>query len=286
MLLQILNSSQKNKNSMKREKLLFLKNQELISENTKLAECIALLSAELENEINIRNLIDKIGESLDLDEILTNVVNRVANLTKSDRCIIYLAEQKDTKTDLYNEFRIQENKNFISENLALYRLYDDYYESIVTDDKTRIIENIDLSLLNYKQKQYFNYYKIKSLIITPICHNKELLGLVVIHQRDWLCDWHDAHSESLKKISNQAAISIKHAILYTRLTQETELNSKNIKDIPVEFKNHITSLIGFSDLLLKQKHNKLTDKQEQYLNNIVETTDLLNKAINNKLGLL
>jgi|GEM_PF-4184208 len=285
MLLQILNSSQKNKNSIKREKLLFLKNQELISENAKLAEYITLLSAELENEINIRNLIDKIGKSLDLDEILVNVVNNIADLTKSDRCIIYLADQKDTKAHLYKEFKIQENKKFIPENLELYRLFDDYCGSVSTDDTTIIIENIDFNSLNYKQKQYFNYYKIKSLIITPIRHNKELLGLVLIHQRNWLCDWHDTHSESLIKISNQAVISIKHAILYTKLMQETELNSKNIKDIPVEFKNHITSLIGFSDLLLKQQHNKLTDKQEQYLNNILETTDLLNKAINTKLGI-
>ena len=288
MIIDMFNSSQK---KIKMEKLLFLKNQELISENTDLAEYITFLSAELETEIIIRDLIDKIGESINLDETLAIIVKEIAELTNSDRCIIYLAKKKNTKDYSYKEFKIQENKKLLPENLELYTLFEDFYrnvqtsdDAIATDGNAIIIKNIDFSELNYKQKQYLNYYKVKSLIITPITHKDELLGLILVHQRDWQCDWNDTHSESLKKISNQAALSIKHSILYARLAQETELKSKIINNMPVEFKNHINSLMGFSEMLLKHQQNKLSDKQKQYLTNIIMSADLLNKAINDMIS--
>ena len=102
----------------------------------------------------------------------------------------------------------------------------------------------------------------------------------MIHQNDLDSDWNDSHSESLRKFSNQAATSIKHAILYAKLMQETESKSNVIKNMSVEYKNHMTSLIGFSELLLSQKQDELSAKQKQYLTNIVKSISLLNKAIN------
>jgi len=270
---------------MEKQRLLFLEKQALISKNAELTECIKLLSDELETEINISDLIANIGESLDLDETLTIIVNQIAELTKTERCIIYLTESKDEKTHLYKEFRIRENIKSIPENLKLNCLINNYYKSFKTDDIPVLIENIDYGSLNNAQKSYFNSYNIKSLIITPITYKEELLGLIVIHQCDSLCDWKDTHSESLKKISNQAAVSIKHSILFARLKQELQLKNKIIKSTPIKFKTHITSLIGFSELLLKQQQNKLTDKQKQYLTNIATSANLLNKSIDDMLGI-
>lgn len=64
------------------------------------------------------------------------------------------------------------------------------------------------------------------------------------------------------------------------LKQELEFKNEILKNIPIDFKNHINSLIGFCELLLNQQHNKLTEKQKkQYLANIIETAYLLNKAV-------
>jgi len=281
----ILKSLLQNSDITEKEKSLILEYQELISKNVELTEYITLLSNNLQKEISIRDLIDKIRESLDLDETLAIVINEIAGLTKTDRCIIYLVDKKDAKAHLYKEFRIRENIKSAPDDLELTFLFNDHYKSRVTDYNSVLIENIDFDSLNDAQKQYFDFYNIKSLIITPITYKEELLGLILMHQNDLLCDWDNSHSESLRKISNQAAISIKHAILYARLMQETKLNSKNIKNMPVEFKNHITSVIGFSELLLQQQQNKLTDKQKQYLNNILESAHLLNKSINDILGI-
>lgn len=280
----IFKSLLQNSDITENERALILEYQELISKNTELTEYITLLSNNLQKEISIRDLIDKIGESLDLDETLAIVINGIAELTKADRCIIYLADQKDAKAHLSKEFRIRENIKSDPENLELNFFFDNYYERIATGDVSVLIENIDSDSLNDAQKQYFDSYNIKSLIITPITYKEEFLGLILVHQSDLLCDWHNNHSESLRKFSHQAAISIKNAILYARLVNETKRNSKNIKNIPVEFKNHITTLIGFSELLLQQQQNKLTDKQKQYLANIAESANLLDKAINDMLG--
>jgi len=261
-------------------KSLQIKNQKLFYKNAELTKCVKLLSDELENEINITDLIDKIRESIDLDTTLPIVVNEINEFNKSDKCIIYLLDQLDPKTNSSKEFRIQENIKSVPENLELNSLFDGNHKSIAGNDNSILIENIYFDALNDLQKQYFVSNNIKSLMITPIIYEDALLGLVVIHQNDLDSDWNDSHSESLRKFSNQAATSIKHAILYAKLMQETESKSNVIKNMSVEYKNHMTSLIGFSELLLSQKQDELSAKQKQYLTNIVKSISLLNKAIN------
>lgn len=258
-------------------KSLQLDNNGLFYKNAELIKCVSLLSFELETEINITDLIDKIRESINLEETLSFVVNEITNLTKSGKCIIYLIDQKNKNPRSYKEFRIQENIISVSENLELNCLFEKHYKSIAKADNAVLLENIDINLLTDLQKEYFVSNNIKSIAITPIMNEKELLGLILVHQNDLFSD---VPSESLKKFSNQAASSIKHVILYARLLKETEDKSNIIKNIPVELKNHITSLSGFSELLLLQQQDKLSEKQKQYLANIVESSNLLNKTIN------
>lgn len=279
MLSKILTSLEQIPDYTEKEKLLFLKNQELMCKVTELAEYVTCLTENIQKETNIRDLIDTIGKSLDLDETLRSVINEIATITKADRCIIYLTDPNKLKTYLYKEFRIKEKLKSARKDLELTFLFNEHLENIANENPV-LIENIDSDSLNDAQKQYFNHYNIKSLIITPISYNQELLGLILIHQSDALCDWNSSHSESLVKISNHAAISIKNAILYTRLTKETELKDNILKNIPIELKNNINSLIGFSELLLSQQQDKLTDKQKQYLANIARSAQLLNNAIN------
>ncbi|MFA7659208.1 MAG: GAF domain-containing protein [Candidatus Gastranaerophilaceae bacterium] len=278
-LSKILTSLEQNLDYTEKEKLLILENQELTCKITELADYITRLTDSIQKESDIRDLIGTIGESLDLDETLANVIEKIAALTKADRCIIYLTDPKEVKTYLYKEFRIQEKVKSARKDLELTFLFDDYLKSIRKSGSV-LIENIDSSSLNKVQRQYFDYYNIKSIIMTPITYNEELLGLILVHQSDLLCDWNSSHSEALIKISNQAAISIKNAILYARLTKETELKNNVLNNIPIELKNHINSLIGFSELLLQQQQDKLMDRQKQYLANIVASARLLNKAIN------
>lgn len=283
MLSKILTSLNQNENYTEKEKLLFIENQELIAKITELADYITRLTDDIQKESSIRDLIDTIGESLDLDETLTNIINKIAVITNADRCIIYLTDSKKAKTHLYKEFRIREKVKSTQKDLKLAFLFDKYLKR--TSKKIFVlIENIDSNTLNDAQKKYFDYYNIKSLIITPINYNEELLGLILVHQSDLLCDWNNEHSESLIKISNQAAISIRNAVLYARLMKEAESKNNILKNIPIELKNNITTLIGFSELLLQQQQNKLTDKQKKYLANIVISAQLLNKAIN-EMGL-
>lgn len=260
---------------LKMLKAMQLENRKLICKNAELAECLRLLSNELENEISITDLIDKIRESSDLDATLSIIVNEITDITKSYKCIIYLL---DTKTQSFKEFRIQEDIGSVPENLELNSLFNVNYKSITAEDDTFLIENIDFDSLNNLQKQYFFRNKIKSLMITPIMSDDEILGLIFVHRNDLMCDWNDSHSESLRKFSKQAASSIKKTIIYDRLAQEAKIKKSISKD---ECKNHITSLIGFSELLLNRHRESLSEeKQKQYLTNIVESTDLLNKVLN------
>lgn len=260
---------------LKMLKALQLENRKLICKNAELVECLRLLSNELENEISITDLIDKIRESSDLDATLSIIVNEITDITKSFKCIIYLL---DTKTQSFKEFRIQEDVGSVPENLELNCLFNVNYKSIAAEDDTFLIENIDFDSLNNLQKQYFFRNKIKSLMTTPIMSDNELLGLIFVHQNNLLCDWNDSHSESLRKFNKQAASSIKNTIIYARLAQEAKFKNSISKD---ECKNHITSLIGFSELLLNRHQESLSEeKQKQYLTNIAESTDLLNKALN------
>jgi signal transduction histidine kinase len=61
------------------------------------------------------------------------------------------------------------------------------------------------------------------------------------------------------------------------LKQELELKNRILKNIPIQFKNNINSIIGFSELLLNLQEDD--DKQKQYLSNIIESAHLLNKEI-------
>ena len=130
MLSKILNSLEQKLDGSEKDNLLYMENQKLTSKITELADYIELLTDNVQKEANIRNLVDKIGESLDLDETLDNVINEISVLTNADRCIIYLADPKEVKTYAYKEFRVREKNKAAREDLELTFLFDDNLEKI------------------------------------------------------------------------------------------------------------------------------------------------------------
>ena len=86
--------------------------------------------------------------------------------------------------------------------------------------------------------------------------------------------------ELLLKIKN--LLSENQELLSGNVELKQELKYKNefLKNIPVEARNHITSIKGFVEMLINDDQSKLTDKEKKYLINVLTSSNLLNKLIN------
>jgi signal transduction histidine kinase len=64
------------------------------------------------------------------------------------------------------------------------------------------------------------------------------------------------------------------------LLKKIKDKNKVLKNISIKLKNNLSSISGFTQIILSDKHSEFTAKQKQYLINILTSADLLNNAIN------
>jgi methyl-accepting chemotaxis protein PixJ len=151
----------------------------------------------------------KIGKNLGFQEILDTAVQEVRDLLKTDRAIIYSFDTDWKGTIIAESVGSQWPKALgaqIHDPCFADRYVEKYREGRV--QATPNIYRANLTDCHLKQLEPFG---VKANLVAPILRNKELIGLLIVHQCDAPRLWDDSEIDLFRQLANQVGYAIEQA---------------------------------------------------------------------------
>ncbi|MEA2008946.1 MAG: GAF domain-containing protein, partial [Chloroflexota bacterium] len=107
----------------------------------------------------------------------------------------------------------------------------------------------------------------KCYLTIPIRRESDVIGVLML-ERKQDTPWLEDSLAFLSRLSNHAAIAIANAQLYTEVQEANHAKSEFVSFVSHELKTPMTSIQGYSDLLLKGAVGEINEAQENFLRTI------------------
>ncbi|MEH1872434.1 GAF domain-containing sensor histidine kinase [Nostoc sp.] len=181
----------------------FTENQLLLSS--------AQLQEQLDQQKALASVIVRIRESLDLETIFQTTVTQVRQLLNADRVAVF---QFDQEKDWEGEF--------VSEDVALgwdsalaVKVYDhcfgDQFASSYQQGRVQAVADIYKAGLSDCHAAILSKFQVQANLVVPLSRQKELWGLICIHQCSEARDWKESEIEFIRQIADHLTVAIQQA---------------------------------------------------------------------------
>ncbi|BAY27851.1 multi-sensor signal transduction histidine kinase [Calothrix sp. NIES-2100] len=176
----------------------------------------------------VEEIAQKIGQSPELETILSQIVQQARNLLDSDRVLVYrfLADGKDT---IVAEATVAASGSLLDKNIT-----DPCFSSKNRDRYKRggiqVIEDIYAAGLHPCQIDFLASLQVRANLVVPIIVQQELWGLLIAQHCGKPHQWQDSEIDLLKHLATQIAIAAQQTELQQQVEQlkaEIELQRHN-----------------------------------------------------------
>ncbi len=127
---------------------------------------------------------------------------------------------------------------------------------------------------DYKRMSFATH----SQMTVPIIHKQQLIGAIAI-EGDELGMFDNVTLETAVRVTNHAAVAITNAILYEQVQEANEAKSEFVSMVSHELKTPMTSVGGYTDLMLSGMTGDLTDQQKTFLETIAANIKRMGQLI-------
>ena len=131
----------------------------------------------------------------------------------------------------------------------------------------------------------------RALLAIPLLHEERIVGGLVVNRRT-PGEFTAETVELLKSFATQSALAIQNARLFREievksreLAAASQHKSEFLASMSHELRTPLNSIIGFSEVMLERMFGDLSEKQEEYLNDILTSGRHLLSLINDILDL-
>lgn len=263
----------------------------LESRGAELASKLAQLEA-------LREVGEAVGSSLDLDEVLDQIVRNAVRLTNLGFGDITLGTDGGSILEYHeseDSFAVRASFGSSPELLAQLRVIAiDGGSTVVarTALERRVLEIADIAEAH--PDPYLDVVLRdgwRSMLAVPMVRSDKLIGVLVIRRRGTGAFPRDVIA-MLEAFASQSALAIVNARLFGELetkTSELEIagrhKSEFLASMSHELRTPLNAVIGFSEVLLDRMFGEVNDRQDEYLRDIRSSGRHLLELINEILDL-
>ncbi len=131
----------------------------------------------------------------------------------------------------------------------------------------------------YEEEGYVTAsFSTRSQMTLPIIHKQHLIGIVSI-ESDEFNAFNQQDLEMAMRMTNHAAVAIANALLYEQVKQANLAKSEFVSMVSHELKTPMTSMKGYTDLMLAGMTGEMTEQQTQFLETIRANLNRMNRQI-------
>lgn len=181
----------------------FTENQLLLSS--------AQLEEQLEQQKALASVIVRIRESLDLETIFQTTVTQVRQLLNADRVAVF---QFDLEKDWQGEF-VYEDVALGWDSAMAIKVYDhcfgEQFASSYQQGRVQAVADIYKAGLSDCHAAILSKFQVLANLVVPLLQEKELWGLLCIHQCSQARDWKESEIEFIRQISDHLVVAIQQA---------------------------------------------------------------------------
>ena len=254
----------------------------LKSRRAELASKVAQLEA-------LREVGEAVGSSLDLDEVLDQIVSNAVRLTGTDGGSILEYDESDDSFHVRAAFG---SSRELLEQLRAITIHRDSTLVGRTALARRPLEVADLA-----QTELDPHLDIlfrdgwRSVLAVPMLRGDEIVGVLVIRRRG-TGTFPPEVTELLQTFAGQSALAMVNARLFRELetkTKELEIASRHksefLASMSHELRTPLNAVIGFSEVLLDRMFGEINERQDEYLHDIRNSGKHLLALLNEILDL-
>ena len=247
------------------------------------------LSSSVEELRALGEVSRAVSSSLDLDEVLTTIVTRAAELSRADGGSIFeyepstaefvlraCAGTSEALVDTLHEIRIGVDETFIGH--------------AASTGEVRQAPDLDAQPPD-PHVDALRRHGWRSMVAVPLRREEEIIGVLVIRRHVGGALPADT-LRLLETLASQSAVAIHNARVFRELEQKTselEVASQHKSDFLAsmshELRTPLNAVIGFSDVLLDRMFGELNEKQDEYVRDIRNSGRHLLELINEILDL-
>jgi signal transduction histidine kinase/ActR/RegA family two-component response regulator len=255
---------------------------ELKSRGTELKGKVAQLEA-------LREVGEAVGSSLDLDEVLDQIVSNAVRLTRTDGGSIMEYDESG------DSFHVRAAFGSSSDLLEQLRAITIDRESTLVGRTA--LERKPLEVPDLAQAELDPHLEIlfrdgwRSVLAVPLLRGDKMVGVLVIRRRT-IGSFPPDMSELLQTFASQSALAIVNARLFRELetkTKELEIASRHksefLASMSHELRTPLNAVIGFSEVLLDRLFGEINERQDEYLRDIWNSGRHLLELLNEILDL-
>lgn len=166
----------------------------------------------------IAEISQDIRRSLDLDEVLSRTVERVRELLKTDRVIIFCFDAN------WQGKVIMESVGTGWSSILATTISDpcfrDRYVEPYRQGRIASLCDIDRERLEPCYADLLRQFQVKANLVVPILQAENLWGLLIVHHCTAPRQWQPSEMELLRQLANQVGIAIQQSELYQQTRHE------------------------------------------------------------------
>lgn len=266
---------------------------------------------QIERELLLASITQRMRESLDLPTVLNTMVTETQRLLQADRVLVYRIAADGTGKAIAEivvpGWQPILDRVFPSETFPA-NCYDRYVGGHLCVLPDREQETVLPCLVDF-----MHMFQIRAKLVAPIIQGNALWGLLIVHQCKAPRHWQEWEVNLLRQLGNQLSIAIQQSELYQQLQlelderkqAEIQLQQTNMQlsiangelaratrhkdeflaNMSHELRTPLNAILGMSEALIEETCGSLSERQHKAISTIEKSGKHLLELINDILDL-
>ncbi|HEV8636295.1 MAG TPA: GAF domain-containing protein [Chloroflexota bacterium] len=231
-----------------------------------------------------------VSSTLDLGQVLEAVVGRAADLAGADGGAVYEYEPASQTFELRATYRMDPELIAAIRELRI-RLGETVVGQAAAQRAPAQIADVLQEQSDSPTRRALERAGYRAVLSVPLLREQEIIGALVVRRRAAGAFPPDTVA-LLQTFASQSALAIQNARLFAELAEKSRQleeasrhKSEFLANMSHELRTPLNAIIGFSDVLLEKYFGELTEKQEEYLKDVLTSGQHLLALINDILDL-